>query len=188
MAFTTTRFPTTDTVVSGTWTNPTNVQSDNGAVASTTLAVKNTTVERQQGGYGFDSALPASAVITSVAIEVEHRVSTNGSIATLRNYARISTTAGANNDNSAEPTTLTVQTFSAYGRPGGGSWTRADLLDATFTTRIAAVQGNSATSCTYEWDYISVTVVYEVLPPGLGTIVGMDMASAAAAGGAILRY
>lgn len=167
-----TRYPSSDTAVSGTWTNPTNVQADDNAVAATTIAAKGTTHERQQGNYGFDSEIPAGSTINSVALEVEHRVSTASGIAFLENLAYISSTAGAVNSNDAEPTTLTAQSFTNYARPGGGSWARADLLNGTFSTGIRARSGNSATSVTYEWDYIRVVVDYtesDTTPPTVST-------------------
>jgi len=156
---TVTRFPSGDTAVTGTWTNPTNVQADDGSVASVAPG-KNTTSTRRQGNFGFDGQIPTGATINSVAIEVEWRVSVNTSIATLRCYVRVGSTNGSNNDNAAEPTTLTVGQFTGLTRPGGGSWTRADLLDGTFFTEIAGVQGNSSTAVTFEFDYIKVTVDY----------------------------
>jgi len=157
-----TRYPSTDTAVSGTWTSPANVQADDNAVASTTVAAKNTTVEREQGNYGFDGVIPAGSTINSVAIEVEHRVTTTDGVANLENLARIGTTDGAVNSDTLEPTTLTARTYPNYARPGGGSWTRDDLLDGTFKTRTRARSGNNATSVTYEWDYIRVTVDYSI--------------------------
>lgn len=157
-----TRYPTTDIAVSGTWTTPTNVQVDDGATASVTLAAKNASADREQGNYGFDSVIPVGAEIDSIQIEVEHRVTTTGGVAHLENLAYIGATAGAVNNNSSEPTVLTAETFLNYARPGGGSWTRTDLLNGTFKTRIRARSGNNATSVAYHWDYIRVTVNYTV--------------------------
>jgi hypothetical protein len=156
-----TRYPTSDTAVSGTWVTPTNVQADDGAVASITRGTtKNSEDDRRQGAYGFDSAIPTGATINSVQIEVEHRVAATDNICFLENFASISGVNGAVNSDSLEPTTLTARTYSSYARPGGGSWTRADLLDAVFTTTIRARNGNNNTSNTWEWDYIRVTVDY----------------------------
>jgi hypothetical protein len=158
-----TRYPSQDTAVSGSWTNPANVQADDGAVASVTIAAKNTTVDRQQGNYGFDGEIPAGSTINSVAIEVEHQVSGTGGIANLENLAEVSGVAGAVNSDTLEPTTLTARSYGSYARPGGGSWTRDDLLDGTLTTRTRARSGNNATSITYSWDYIRVVV--DFTPP-----------------------
>lgn len=157
-----TKYPTTDTAVSGGWTNPTNVQADDSAVASINVASKNNTFDREQAGYGFDT-IPDGSTINTVTIEVEHRVTNTSNIAHLENIAYVGGVAGATNTDSLEPTTLTARTY-AYSRPGGGSWTRADLLDGTFKTRIRARNGNNATSVNFEWDYIRVNVDYT--PPG----------------------
>ena len=177
-----TQYPTTDTAVSGVWVNPTNVQADDGAVAVTTIAAKSTTVNRQQGGYGFDSAIPSGSKIDQVDIEVEHRVSTNGGIAFLANAAGISGTLGAVNEDALEPTVLTARAYTSYARPGGGAWTRADLLDAVFGTIIRARSGNSATSVDYEWDYIRVKVTYT--PPHTVAVAQATEADSAQAVGA----
>jgi hypothetical protein len=143
------------------WTNPTNANADDGAVASYTIAAKNTTGnENTLSNFGFDGAIPVGATINSVTLEVEHRVSTNGGIAHLEAAVAIDTTVGTFQTDSTEPTTLTAASYSSLARPGGGSWTRADLLDGTFTVRLRARSGNSATSVTYEWDYARVVVDY----------------------------
>ena len=68
-----TAYPTTDTPVSGTWADPTNVQADDGAVAAITRGtVKNSQDDREQAGYDFDSAIPVGATINSVAIGQTH--------------------------------------------------------------------------------------------------------------------
>jgi hypothetical protein len=167
-----TRFPTSNTAVSGTWSNPTNAYLSNGSVTSTTIAAKNTTADRQYGTFGFDSEIPSGATINSVAINVRHRNDTTAGVAFLENFASIGATAGAVNSDDTEPTTLTERTYSSYARPGGGTWTRADLLNSTFTATIRARSGNSATSVVYEWDYISVTVDYtepDVTAPTVST-------------------
>lgn len=160
-----TKYPTTDTAVSGGWSNPTNVQADDGAVASINIASKNNTFDREQAGYGFD-AIPDGSTVNSVTIEVEHRVTNTSNICFLENLAAVSGTFGAVNSDSLEPTTLTARTY-AYARPGGGSWTKADLIDGVFKTRIRARNGNNATSVNFEWDYIRVVVDYT--PPGSST-------------------
>lgn len=183
-----TRYPTTDTAISGTWTTPTAVQGDDGVVASTSITTALTTHDRQQGGYGFDSVLPVGAVINSVLVEVRHRVTTVAGNSLLENLVAVSGTLGAANSDSDKPTTLTVRSY-AVTRPGGGSWTRADLLDGVFTTRLRARRGpelvdvrvtevddtrvtevddtrvleesdTTETPVGFEWDYVRVLVDY----------------------------
>ena len=144
-----TNYPTTDTAVTGTWITPTNVQAEDSAVASITRGTtKNSQDNREQGGYGFDASIPSNATIDQVDIEVSHRVATTSNVCFLENLAQISGVDGAVNSDTAEPTTLTARVYAAYARPGGGGWTRADLLNAVFTTRIRARNGNNATSNT----------------------------------------
>lgn len=160
------RYPSLDTAVSGTWTLPGNVQADDGNLASTTIAAKNTTVIREQGNYGFDGLIPADAVsIDSVVLEVEHHLTANVSISTFGVRARITTTDLARQDDTAEPTTPTARTYDITALR---AWVRADLLDGTFKTRIEAVQGNNASSCTYNWDYVRVRVNYTAAGGGGG--------------------
>lgn len=183
------RYPTTDTAVSGTWSNPTAVQAADGTVASTTLSTPSTTADRRQGGYGFDNVIPLGAVINAVDLVVRHRVSTTGGVATLDSFVAVSGTNGTANSDSSEPTAFTIQTYSAVTRPGGGQWTRADLLDGTFTTLLRARTGpdfvdervteaddtritetsdiriteesvEGTVSVTFEWDYVQVVVDY----------------------------
>jgi methionine-rich copper-binding protein CopC len=157
---TVTKFPTSNAAVSGTWSNVTNAYASNGSVTSTTFGAKNTTVEHAYGTFGFHSDIPVGSTINSVAVNVRHRVSTTAGVVFLENLLLRAGTAGATNSNAGEPTALTVDTYSNYARPGGGSWVRDDLSDANLVARIRARSGNDATSVTYEWDYISVTVDY----------------------------
>lgn len=182
------RYPSIDTAVSGTWSSPTAVQVADGVVAATTLDTPSLTVERRQGGYGFDAVLPDGASITSVGVEVRHRVSTPDGAASLENFVAVGGTAGTVNADSSEPTALTTLVYDVS-RPGGGSWTRADLLDGTFVTglrastavdtldqrvteagdiriteasdvRISEQSVSTSTSVAFEWDYVQVYVTY----------------------------
>lgn len=164
MATTGFRFPTTDAAVSGSWTNATNVQADDGAVAVCNIAAKNTTGVREQGGFGFSTAvLPDAATITQVNLRVEWRVQTNASvIAFLGARARVTTTDLTLHENAAEPITLTVETFDITAER---AWTPADFRDGTFKTRLQGRNGNDASDPGYEFDYVAVEVVYSVSSP-----------------------
>jgi hypothetical protein len=148
------------------WTTATNANADDGAYATYTIAAKNTTGNvNTLSNFGFDSSIAAGSTINSVQLEVEHKVSTNGGIAHLESAVAISGTPGTFNTDSAEPTTDTARTYATLARPGGGSWTRNDLLDGTFTVQLRARSGNSSTSVTYSWDYARVTVDYTAPQP-----------------------
>lgn len=164
MATTGFRLPTTDAAVSGSWTNATNVQADDGSVAVCNIAVKNTTSVREQGGFGFSTAvLPDAATITQVNLRVEWRVQTNASvIANLGCRARVTTTDLTLHENSAEPITLTVETFDITAER---AWAPGDFRDGTFKTRLQGRNGNDASDPGYEFDYVAVEVVYSVSAP-----------------------
>lgn len=143
------------------WTNATNANAEDATNATYTIAVKNTTGNVNiLSNFGFDSSLPADAIITSVTLEVSHFVSSTGGIAHLESALALNGTPGTFNTDSTEPTTATAVVYSNHARPGGGTWTRADLLDAVFTVQLRARSGNSATSVVYSWDYARVVVVY----------------------------
>ena len=151
------------------WTNPTNVNADDAADAVYTIAAKNTTGnELTVSSFGFDASIPAGATINQVDLVVEHYVSTGSGIAHLEQAVRTGGTTGTFQTNSAEPTTATQTTYASIARPGGGSWTRDDLLDATFEVRIRARSGNNATSVDYKGDYARVVVTYTEAPVTTG--------------------
>ena len=153
--------PTANTVEagSGTWTSDTNIRTDDGAEATFSLAVKNTTGQWNAGQtFGFDSAIPAGATITQVQIRAEWRVNNAGGIANLGLQAFVSGGAvGAVRENTAEPTTLTTDT---YDITADRSWTRSDLLNGTLELKVRGRNGNNATDPSYRVDHIAVNVTY----------------------------
>lgn len=154
---TATQLPTGNATEVGTWTNgATGLNADDGTNASFTTTTKNDVRSVTVGNFGFDSVIPAGSTINSVAIEVQEQVSSGG---TVRAVIRVGGVDGALNDNTSD-TALTIRTYSALTRPGGGSWTRADLLDGTLTARFEGRQPNNTTSRTYLADYLKVIVDY----------------------------
>ncbi len=155
-----TRVATSVSALSGSWTSATaaTLNSDNAAYATITGATKNTTIgELALSGFDFDSQIPSGATIDQVELIVDWKVSTTGSVAILGTAYEVSTVAGTYQENSAEPTTDTTNTYDVTALR---SWTRADLLDAAFKLRLRARQGNSATSVVYSFDYAAVRVNY----------------------------
>lgn len=150
--------PTTDTAVSGSWTTPTNVQADDAADA-TVAPGKNVTSSRDAGGFGFNAAIPAAAIIDKVEIKEEYFVSVNTSIATVRVNGNVGGTILANHDDATEPLSYLTTTFDIT---ADRAWVRADLLDGTFFIRFSGVQGNSSTAVTFHWDYVAVQVTYHI--------------------------
>lgn len=175
---TTTKFATS---ASGTsWTNASNVLANDGVYATYTIAARTTTGNNNTlSNFGFDSAIPAGSTINSVTLEVEHKVSTQASIANLNCAVAVGGTAGTTNTDSTEPLTDTIRTYTNVTRPGGGSWTRADLLNGTFTVLLWASSGNSTTSCTYSWDYATVTVDYTAPVNATTVVTGTSVTASA---------
>jgi hypothetical protein len=163
------KLPATATVEagSGTWTNQNNVLADDGTEATLAIAAKNTTGRWVRGDdLGFDSAIPASAVITKVEIRAEWRVNNAGGIGILELQAFVGGVAvGAVRANSAEPTTLTTDTFDIT---ADRTWTRANLLNASFDLKVRGRTGNNATDPSFRFDHIAAQVTYE--EPATGPI------------------
>lgn len=153
-----TLFPTSNNTETGAGlTNPNNAHADDGTNYATALPGKNTTLATRYGTFNFDSNLPVGAQIQRVQLIYEYRVSVTTSIATGRTYYKIATVAGSNNDDTTEPTSDTVFTYNVT---AARTWTRADLLNASFEVVLAAVQGNSSTAVTFSFDYVKVEVTY----------------------------
>ena len=104
---------------------------------------------------------------------------------TTADAVAIGATVGTFNSDGTEPLADTIATYSNVTRPGGGTWTRADLLDGTFTVRLRARSGNNATSVTYSWDYAKVTVDYTSGATGTSAI---SLMAATVAGTGKLKF
>ena len=127
--------------------------SDN--LYATSAPAKNATTAIKIGTFGFNASVPANATITGVTVNVEWKVSTTASIATLGAQAYVGGSAvGSELVNSAEPTSDTTQSFSVSGL------TRAQLLDGVFEIRVRATRGNSNQAFTASLDLVSVRVDY----------------------------
>lgn len=157
-----TRFATTASATG--WTTPANANADDGAYATYLIGISPIETVgdvNTLSNFGFDGDIPAGAPINSVTLEVEHKVSTAAGLAQLQSALAISGVAGTYNADATEPLTDTIVVYSSMARPGGGSWTRADLLDGVFTVLLRAYDGVGGTAAvTYSWDYAKVSVDY----------------------------
>lgn len=151
-----TRYPTSATAG---WTNPLNADADEPNVYATAAPGKNGTTSSDYGGFGFNGLIPAGSVINSVTVEVEWKVSTTASVATLGAQAVVGGAAvGSELVNSAEPTVDTLQSFTVPGLT-------AASFDGSFVVRIRATRGNTNTGFTASLDFVRVTVDYTPPPP-----------------------
>lgn len=167
-----TLFPAANETETTGWTNPNNAHADDGVYATAAPAGKNTNVATRYLTFGFDAQIPAGSSITKIQIIYQFKVSTTISIATMRVRAVIDTVNEENHDNTSEPTTDTIVTVDIT---ADRTWTRANLLDASFKVTADAVRGNDADAVTFSLDYLKVEVTYEdqpglvmapYLPPG----------------------
>ncbi len=171
---------TSISAIVGTWTpNPptvANLNANDANYNAITGSSKNTAIgELNCGAFGFDSVLPDNIVIVTVDLNVRWLVSTTSSIANLGIAPRTGGTTGSKTQVTSEPTTDTLSTVSAVAKPGGGNWVRADLLDATYSVRLYADQGNSSTAVTYSFGFITTVVTYSINgPEWLGMPFGLS--------------
>lgn len=171
--------PTANTVEagSGTWTNDTNIRTDDGTEATFSLAVKNTAGRWNAGQtFGLGALIPAGSTITKVEIRAEWRVNSTSGIATLGLQSFVSAGAvGAERTNATEPTTLTTDTFDVT---ADRTWTRANLLDGTFELKVRGTNGNSTNDPSYRVDHIAVQVTYTPIT-GAAALTGTGSATVA---------
>jgi RHS repeat-associated protein len=136
------------------WTNLGNAYaSDNGY--ATAAPAKNATINGRVGGFDF-SAIPANATIDTVTVQVEWKVSTTLSNATLGSRLYVNNVAkGTELTNAAEPTADTTQPYTVSGL------TRADLVN-NLEINVRASRGSSNTAVTMSLDAVSIQVGYTV--------------------------
>lgn len=164
-----TKFPSANQAAggafNGSWTNPNSAHTDNSTSATSTSSTEvASAAPGKNGEYAsvwnipFTTGdIPDGSIINSVTVGVEWRVSTTSSVATLRSTAfadsaqttAVSASPGLNN--TAEPTNLTAQTYTA-------TPTLAQLRD--LWVRVQMLRGNSNTAVTAYLDYVKVTVDY----------------------------
>lgn len=145
------------TVLTMAFTNVNNTLIEDDTVASSgAVTTKNAEAYIAISSFGFDALIPAGSVITQVNLKARATATTGA----LNHEATPYISAVAGTPLSANNVALTTVTSNAITRPGGGTWTRADLLNAVFTVRLRSLQPNNTTSRTYQWAWVEVEVVY----------------------------
>lgn len=143
------------------WTNPANAQgtADNNTYA-TAAPGSNARIAGIWNNYNFDFNLPLHAAITKVELIPQYNVSSTLSTVSLEVQAVV---GGVNCpstpvSDSSEPTSDTnfvVDVTTCR------TWTRANLLNANFGTRITAFRASSLLGATFSLDYVQVRVTYD---------------------------
>lgn len=151
-----TRFPTVS--AADQFVNPNNAFADDD-VDSTGLVDSTHTPTQRWGTYGFDAAIPALATITKVQLIIEALRGNAIADVTLDSLARIGGVDQTSHFVDSPSTTRTVFTIDIT---ADRAWTRADLLDAVFQSKVTT--GWLAGSDTFSIDYLSVEVTYITSP------------------------
>jgi len=166
MANTASTLGTTTSIIAGAWTTPASILAENDNVTFFTTTTKNDVRTLEVGNFGFGTTLPAIAGITRVDYTVRESRTSGGTNATA--LVRASVEGAYNNTNN---NTLTTTTYGNEGRPGGGSWTRNDLLNGVFAIRVRGTQPNNTTSRTYQFAWVEAIVYYTTQPSVLSSLV-----------------
>lgn len=153
-----TAYPTSNAAHSTGFTNPTNAYSDNGTYATGAPAA-NRTISTDYGTFGFDTSIPDRAVIDTVTLEYQYKVSSTLSVLTGRVSTILGGTHGTDHDDTTEPL---ADTTNSYDVTAERSWTRADLLDANFGVHLAGVRGAGIPAGTFSFDFVRVVVTFHV--------------------------
>lgn len=142
------------------WGTPANAQgtADNNTYATASPA-QNARISGLWNTYNFDSNLPLHAVITKVEIIAQYKVNTNLLVA---GNLEVQAVVGGTNCPVAAVTDGSLPTADfnfVVDVTSCRTWTRANLLNANFATRIAAFR-SSLTGLTFSLDYAQVRVTY----------------------------
>jgi hypothetical protein len=138
--------------------NLANSLAENDSVSSFTTTTKNATGTIEFSNFGFGALIPAGATIDQVNLKFRGSVTTGASAHGV--LLRVSTTDGSEISLGTFSGSLVTVESTSYARPGGGSWTRDDLLNGTLVARARSLQPNNTTSRIYSWAWVEVEVVY----------------------------
>jgi hypothetical protein len=157
------KFAAYHTPITTGYTNPSNAYADDGVYATASPG-RNAQVSAYFGFPAFTSdEIPDGAIINSVTIEFEYRVSTTASIAIQYWQTFVGTTGlGTEQGDDSEPLTDVVKTHTVT-----SGITLSDLRTADrVRMRLRSARGNSSTAVTFYIDYVKITVNYN-LPPSV---------------------
>ena len=162
--------------ITGTFANLTNALAENDSTASFTTATMNATATMELTNFGFASLVPSGATIDAVNLKTRQAATLGSTTSVVRLPGASSTT------NTESDTSLTTREYTNQPRPGGGSWTRNDILDGSLAFRFTAVALNSTTSRTYSLAWAEIEVIYSTTQE-FERSVAVDLSPAIAAAG-----
>jgi len=142
------------------WANPGNAVSSNNQYATASVGGGGTTNQLRCSGYGF--AIPATAVITSITVNIERDVSGGNFVDLSVQLLKGGVLQNTNNADTSTtyPNSDGVATYG--GDLWGGAWSAVDINAANFGVAFAAERVGGNNSRTVSVDHIQVVVTYLV--------------------------
>jgi hypothetical protein len=151
---------TTNTIGGGTvaWSNPTNIEANDGTVASCLPGVA-VTDDLRGGGFGF--SIPTGATIKGITLEVNASAFVNGIEAYHTVVLEGGGGASANRASGVLSNTLTTATFGGPTDLWGTTWTPAQINAGGFVANVT-FQSTGSGPGTVSVDFFRITVTYGV--------------------------
>lgn len=147
------------------WTNPTNVYTENATVASASMLLSGVTRYLKVTNFGF--AIPGPATIDGIVVEAKVRTNfgsiQENSVLLYKNNVLTSTDKSRATN---WPTTLTYVTFGSSSDLWGTTWTPSDINSADFGFALSAKEVGGSTP-SIEVDHVRITVYYTLLIEGI---------------------
>lgn len=142
------------------WTTPGNIVANDG----TTTYRSSTGNSAQLTGTNYGFAIPATATILGITLEIE-LYDTYASSSAVFNTVRLKKTSGAVGDNKAGSTEIptgsyTIVSFGGVADLWGTTWTPAEINDSTFGAYMIATKPDA--SGDHYVDFFRITVTYRV--------------------------
>lgn len=141
------------------WTNPANARGAANNVYATASPGPNLRITGNWNAYGFDSNLPLHAVITKVEVIAQYKVSSNLfdvrlEVQGVSSGVLCPTTAAIDNTRPTADKDVVVDITACK------SWARNDVLNANFSTRIAAFNNAAVATTDFSLDNVRARITY----------------------------
>lgn len=136
------------------WTNPTNIEANDGAVATCTSVGGQVSDDLIGTGFGF--AITSTDTINGILFEVRYACAGGGSTENTVNLLKAGVSSGTNKSTGATPPTgLTTVSYGGSGDLWGTTWTPTDINNANFG---AATSYNVGAADNVTVDFFRITI------------------------------
>ena len=146
------------------WTNPTNILTDNGAVASAGTGFEATSYLLLATGFGFD--IPTGATVDGILVEWDRNYTgISAADSSVRLLKAGTPTGGDKSVGAAWPSSSAYAGYGGSSDLWGTTWTPAEVNASDFGAAIAALIGATSNAAV---DHVRITVTYTpaVFDPG----------------------